>query len=63
MKTEAQKRAEKKYRATTGKDNVAFLRIDLRRTTDADIIEHLGKQSNKAGYIKSLIRADMARRL
>lgn len=28
--------------------------------TDADIIEHLEQQGNKQGYIKRLIRADIA---
>lgn len=30
-------------------------------STDKDILDHLEKQPNKAGYIKSLIRADIAR--
>ena len=29
--------------------------------TDADIIEHLSKQSSMQGYIKKLIRDDIAR--
>lgn len=34
----------------------------LRKTTDADIIAHLSTQENKAGYIKALIRADIAKK-
>ena len=30
-------------------------------TTDADILEHLEKQPNRQGYIKALIRADIAK--
>lgn len=29
--------------------------------TEADIIDQLEKQENKAGYIKSLIRADISK--
>lgn len=31
------------------------------RDTDADILEHLKAVSNKQGYVKALIRADIAR--
>ena len=34
--------------------------IKLNNNTDADIIEHLNKQENKQGYIKGLIRKDIA---
>ncbi len=53
--TAAQKRASMKY----NKENVKQMKLDLNRKTDADIIEHLGKQDNKQGYIKGLIRQDI----
>ena len=37
--------------------------IRLNKSTDADIIERLKKTKNKTGYIKSLIRADIKRRI
>lgn len=30
-------------------------------STDADILEHLAKQPNRQGYVKALIRADIAK--
>ena len=48
---EAQKRYHK-----TGTTNLS---IRLINTTDADVITWLNEQPNKAGYIKSLISADM----
>lgn len=36
--------------------------LKLNRGTDADILDHLDAQANKQGYIKELIREDMARR-
>lgn len=35
--------------------------IDLNDRTDADILTHLKTLPNKQGYIKQLIREDMAR--
>lgn len=42
--------------------NRVQLAIRLNRVTDADILEHLEMQSNKQGYIKELVRADMRRK-
>ena len=53
--TEAQKKALDKYKA-----NVKRFTVDF-PPTDAELYEHLSKQPNKQGYIKSLIRADMER--
>ena len=36
--------------------------IKLNKNTDADILTHLTGISNKQGYVKSLIRADMRNR-
>ena len=43
------------------KKNIKQFKIDCVITTEADIIEQLEKQPNKAGYIKNLIRADIKR--
>ena len=53
--TEAEKKAKKKYR-----DKGKRLTLDF-YPTEADLWEHISKQPNKQGYIKSLIRADMER--
>lgn len=34
---------------------------EFNRNTEADLLEHLEQQPNKAGYVKGLIRADMER--
>lgn len=60
MRTEAQKRADKKYRPKE-KENIRTLRVDLRLSTDLDIIDKLDSIENKAGYVKALIRADIER--
>lgn len=43
------------------KDNTTRIPFRLNNHTDADIIAYLKKQPNTQGYIKSLIRADMAK--
>lgn len=58
MASEAQLRAQAKY----DKVNTKQVAIKLNRTTDADILAHLAEQSNVQGYIKQLIRKDMAAR-
>lgn len=55
--TEAQLRANKKYKAA----NVKYIRIDANVNYDSDILEWLATKPNKAGYIKNLIRADIAK--
>lgn len=55
--TDAQKRASIKYTAA----NVWHLNVALNKGTDADIIARLQSMGNKQGYIKRLIREDMAR--
>lgn len=49
-------KASVKYNAA----NVKQVKLNLNRKTDADIIEHLEKCGNVQGYIKQLIRANMA---
>ena len=48
---------QKKYAQTTTK-RIAF---DVNLKTDQDIIQRLNEVPNKQGYIKELIRADIAR--
>ncbi len=55
MATKAQIKASNKY----DKENTKQIALRLNKKTDADIIEHLEKQSSKQGYIKELIRKDM----
>ena len=38
------------------------IRLKLNLGTDADILEELDRQPNKQGYIKKLIREDIAKR-
>lgn len=42
------------------RENTRQLRVKLNKKTDADILLHIDKQSNIQGYIKQLIRADIA---
>lgn len=55
MKTDAQKRASKKY----DQHNTKVITLKLNKTTDADILEQLERCDNKQGYIKELIRKDI----
>lgn len=54
----AHQRAVAKYNAA----NMVQLKINLNQKTDADVIKYLETVESKAGYIKSLIRADMEKR-
>lgn len=56
MATEAQKKARDKY----NKEHYKVVSFKLHKTNDKDIMEHLENQSNKQGYLKELIRKDMA---
>lgn len=58
MATEAEKCAKIKYDSA----NTIQLHLKLNKKTDADILEKLGTVVNKQGYIKDLIRADIAKR-
>ena len=42
--------------------NCTGLYLKLNRNTDSDILKHLECVGNKQGYIKFLIRADIARK-
>ena len=43
------------------KTNAKVYTIKVIKTTENDIIQKLDEQENKAGYIKSLIREDIAK--
>lgn len=43
------------------KSNIKQVRVSLNKKHDADIIDWLGKQPSASGYIKQLIRTDMAK--
>lgn len=42
-------------------ENITRYVVKVAKKTEADIIAQLEKQTNKAGYIKALIRADIER--
>ena len=54
--TESQIRASVKY----NKENTVQISLKLNRSTDADLIDSLNRVANKRGYIKELIRRDIA---
>lgn len=54
---ECNKRAREKY----AKEKTTSIAIRFMHNTESDLLEYLNSQPNKAGYIKSLIRADMER--
>lgn len=54
--SDAQKRAVRKYDAA----NTLTITLKLNRRTDADILAKLGEVGNRQGYIKELIRANIA---
>ena len=56
--TESQIRASVKY----NKENTVQISLKLNRTTDADLIDSLNRVRNKQGYIKELIRRDIAKK-
>ena len=47
------------YQSKWCKDNTKGVFLKLSKNTDADILSWLSDISNKQGYIKELIRADM----
>lgn len=50
-------RASQKYR----REKCRQVRIELNKVYDADILDWLDEQPNKQGYLKELIRADIAK--
>lgn len=57
MTTESQKRAVAKYDAK----NTRKIVLKLNTGTDADILKRLDTVGNRQGYIKRLIREDIAK--
>lgn len=57
MATEAQIKAQAKYDA----ENTRQVHLKLNRRTDSDILERLDAVPSKQGYIKRLIREDLAK--
>lgn len=57
MNTDAKKKASLKYDA----DNTKQIKMKLNKKTDADILAHLAEKDNVQGYIKQLIREDLAK--
>ena len=55
--SDAQKRANAKYE----REKTRSIKIKLTISTDADILAKLDAVGNKQGYIKALIRADIAK--
>ena len=55
--TDAQKRATLKYEAK----NTVQVHLKLNKRTDADVIRRLEEVDSKQGYIKEMIRRDMAK--
>ena len=51
-------KADTKYK----KANIVKVNMSLNRNTDGDILLYIATIDNKQGYLKRLIRADMARR-
>lgn len=56
--TESQIRASIRY----NKENTVQISLKLNRSTDADLIDSLNRVTNKQGYIKDLIRRDIAKK-
>ena len=57
-RTEALKQAQKRYE----RKNIVQVRLKLNNVTDADVLAKLDCVGNRQGYIKELIRADIARK-
>lgn len=51
-------KADTKYK----KANIIKVNMSLNRNTDGDILSYIATIDNKQGYLKCLIREDMARR-
>jgi hypothetical protein len=60
---EERKEKHQQYNADYDKANTTRLAVKLNNSTDKDILNFLSTIPNKQGYIKDLIRSDMAARL
>lgn len=52
---------QKAYIADYNKENYRRISLKLHRTLEPDLIEYLESKENLNGYIKDLIRQDMAK--
>ena len=57
MSTDAQIKAQAKYDA----ENTRQVHLKLNRNTDKDVLDKLDEVPSKQGYIKRLIREDLAK--
>ena len=57
MTTDSQKKASAKWEAK----NTVQIKLKLHRRNDRDILDKLDSSGNKQGYIKKLIRDDIAK--
>lgn len=55
--SESVKQSQLRYQ----RESVTQIKMNLVKNTDADILAWLNSQENKQGYLKELIRADMAK--
>lgn len=58
---EYSKRTNYESQAKYAKSNLTRINIALNNNTDADILQRLKNEPNKNGYIKKLIREDIAK--
>ena len=61
MRTERGKINAALIRERYDKENTKSIKFKFNKKTDADILDRFQKVGNKQGYIKRLIRADIAR--
>ena len=61
MRTEEGLRNAALSRDRYDKANTQFVGLKFNKNTDADILDYLNSVDNKQGYIKCLIREDIAR--
>lgn len=57
--TDAQKRAQERYRKSGVHTQIL---LKLHKVSDADILARLEEEPSKMGYLKRLVREDIARR-
>jgi hypothetical protein len=58
---EQAKKAKNKSSRESAERTTTIINIRFHNIHDKDILDQLGKQENKCGYIKSLIRSDIAK--
>ena len=61
MRTEAGIRNQRNSQMRYDKENTKRFALKVNKKTDADILEKLNSVPNRQGYIKRLIREDIAR--